>query len=483
MRYDAIILGAGISGLTAAHRLSRRNRRILLLESNDRVGGAIETMESDGFLIERGPNSLRGTHEFLDLVDELGIDDELIAADPRAPAYIYHRNALHAVPMGPAALIGTELLSLRGKMRLLAEPFISRAEGLGEESIASFIRRRLGDEVLERIVAPFVSGVYAGDAEQLSVQAAMARLAGFETDSGSIMLGALRGLLRRKPESEAARPARSLRRYRLCSFRTGLHRLPQALSASLGNAVMTGARVESVAQLSIPEGEPVFEIEAVRGRDRQVLTTGTLIVATPAYTASELTLKLSPGLSALLAEISYNSLVTAPLAWRATQIGRPLDGFGFLAPRNEGLRTLGSIWNSTLFPDRSRQGWALLTNFIGGSTDPGAVNLEDGELRRIASDDLKRVLGIEGEPLALPLTRYWRAIPQYTIGHAERIEKIRKAVEKVNGLVLIGNYMDGVSLGDCIKHARDAADHCIDPNRSTIGAKRETAREITEQTK
>lgn len=469
MRYDAIILGAGISGLTAAHRLSRGNRRILLLESDDRVGGAIETIESDGFLIERGPNSLRGTREFLDLVDELGIDDELLTADPHAPAYIYHRNALHAVPMGPAALIGTGLLSLRGKMRLLAEPLISRAVGLGEESIASFIRRRLGDEVLERLVAPFVSGVYAGDADQLSVQAAMARLAGFETGSGSIMLGALRGLLRRKPESEAARPARSLRRYRLCSFRTGLHRLPQALSASLGNTVMTGVGVERVAQVSSSDGKPVFEIEAVRGRDRQVLTAGTLIVATPAYAASELTLKLSPGLSALLAEISYNSIVTVPLAWRETQIGRPLDGFGFLAPRNEGLRTLGSIWNSTLFPDRSRQGWTLLTNFIGGSTDADAVKLEDGELRRIASDDLKRVLGIEGEPLALPLTRYRRAIPQYTIGHAERIEKIRKAVEKVNGLVLIGNYMDGVSLGDCIKRARDAADHCNDISQREEG--------------
>lgn len=458
MRYDAIILGAGISGLTAAHRLARRNRRILLLESNDRVGGAIETIESDGFLIERGPNSLRGTHEFLDLVDELGINDELLAANPRAPAYIYHRNALHAVPMGPATLIGTDLLSPRGKMRLLAEPFVSRAAGSGEESIASFIRRRLGNEVLDRLVAPFVSGVYAGDVEQLSAQAALARLAGFETDSGSIMLGALRNLLRRKPKSETTQPDRSLGRYRLCSFRTGLHRLPEALSASLGKAVMTGVRVERVAKLSISEGEPVFEIEAARGQDRQVLTAGKLIVATPAYTASELTLELSPNLSSLLAEISYNSLVTVPLAWRAMQIGRPLDGFGFLAPRNEGLRTLGSIWNSALFPDRSRPGWVLLTNFIGGSTDPCAMNLEDEELRRIVSDDLKRVLGIEGEPTALPLTRYRKAIPQYAIGHAERIGKIRKAVEEINGLILIGNYIDGVSLGDCIKRARDAAD-------------------------
>src|SRR5215475_12138071 len=192
MKFDSVIIGAGISGLVTAHRLKKMGRDPLLIESGDRVGGVIQSREVEGFLIECGPNSLRGSHEFLDLVEELNLTGELITADPRAPAYIYADGRLQAAPLSPPALVKTKLISNTAKLRLLREPFVkARREG-GEESIASFVRRRLGDEVLERMVAPFLSGVYAGDPEELSVHACFPKLAEFEEEAGSLFRGALR---------------------------------------------------------------------------------------------------------------------------------------------------------------------------------------------------------------------------------------------------------------------------------------------------
>src|SRR5499425_2072836 len=206
MNVDSIIIGAGVSGLVAAHRLKKMGRDLLLVESGDRVGGVIQTREVEGFLIESGPNSLRGSHEFLDLVEELNLTGELITADPRAPAYVYADGRLQAVPMSPPALVKTKLISNAAKLRLLREPFVKARRGGGEESIASFVRRRLGNEVLERMVAPFLSGVYAGDPEELSVQACFPKLAEFEAEAGSLLRGALRSA--QQSRREAARPKR-----------------------------------------------------------------------------------------------------------------------------------------------------------------------------------------------------------------------------------------------------------------------------------
>src|SRR5262245_28873155 len=228
MNFDSVIIGAGVSGLVAAHRLKKMGRAPLLVESGDRVGGVIHSRDAEGFLIECGPNSLRGSHEFLDLVEELNLTGELVTADPRAPAYIYADGRLQAAPMSPPALVKTKLISNAAKLRLLREPFIKARLDGGEESIASFVRRRLGDAILERMVAPFLSGVYAGDPEELSVQACFPKLAEFEAESGGVLRGALRAA--KQSRREASRPRRSLRPYRLCSFRNGLSALPEALS-------------------------------------------------------------------------------------------------------------------------------------------------------------------------------------------------------------------------------------------------------------
>ena len=446
-KLDAIIIGAGISGLVAAHRLKKMGRQVLLLENNDRAGGVIQTLDAEGFPIEQGPNSLRGTHELLDLVDELELNGELVTGDPRAPAYVYADGELHAVPLSLAALIRTRLLSTSAKLRLLREPFVQARSETGEESIASFVRRRLGDEVLDRMVAPFLSGVYAGDPESLSLQACFPRLAEFESAAGSVARGAIRAMR----QSRNRKPARSLRPFRLCSFRDGLAAFPQAIATRLGADLLLEARVVRIAR----SGQ--FEIAIEHRGEKKTVHADSLLIATPAYAAAQLIGGFASEVGVLLAEIPYNSIASVPLAYRAEQMARKLDGFGFLAPRGAGLRTLGSIWNSSLFPGRAPDGWVSATNFIGGVTDPDAVNLRDNELVRTVHGDLQKVLGITGGPRQLPITRYSRAIPQYTIGHAARVAKIEAAMKNHPGLWLAGNYLHGVSLGDCIKNAETIA--------------------------
>jgi oxygen-dependent protoporphyrinogen oxidase len=450
MKFDTIIIGAGISGLVAAHRLKRMGREVLLIESKDRAGGLIDSEDAEGFLIERGPNSLRGTHEFLDLIEELDLAAELITADPGAPAYVYAAGELQAVPMGLSALIKTRLISNSSKLRLLREPFVKKRNQNGEESVASFVRRRLGDEILERLVAPFLSGVYAGNPDLLSIQACFPKLAEFEVEAGSILRGALRAP--RAPRKQRERPKRSLRPYRLCSFRRGLITLPKALAEAIGRSLLIGASVKTIKSPS-----PLFIVNVNHNQEQKTFEAPTLIVAAPSFTAAKLLNECAPEISTLIADVPYASLASVPLAYRHDQVIRRLDGFGFLAPRGEGIRTLGSIWNSSLFTERAPDGWVCATNFIGGATDPEAAKLNDLELIQIVHHDLQKVLGIEGEPKRLPITRYDRAIPQYNIGHSERVAKVEAALHNHRGLWLAGNYLRGVSLGDCIRQAEQLA--------------------------
>jgi oxygen-dependent protoporphyrinogen oxidase len=462
MTLDSIIIGAGIAGLVAAHRLKQAGQNILLLESSEHAGGVIKSIEADGFLIERGPNSLRGTHEFLDLLDDLGLQDELVTGDAKAPAYVYADGRLQAVPMSPPALIKTRLISMAAKFRLLGEPFIKARREAAEESVASFITRRLGAEILDRLVSPFVSGVYAGDVEQLSVQASFARLPEFEIAGGSILGGAVRA--RRSAQNGKAKPKRSLRPYRLCSFRRGLEALPRALAKGLGENFLRAAKVTGIRESKDATSTSGYEVAFEHQGSSQTIKASTLIVATPAYAAARLLEGCAPEIASLVADIPYASLASVPLGYRQEQLSRPLDGFGFLAPRSAGLRTLGSVWNSALFPERAPEGWVCLTNYIGGATDPEAITLTDEELIQTVHQDLRQVIGISGAPRRLPITRHQRALPQYVIGHAGRITSVESALQKRQGLFLSGNYLRGISLGDSIKQAMQVAEQAARRN-------------------
>jgi oxygen-dependent protoporphyrinogen oxidase len=444
---DALIIGAGISGLVAAYRMMKAGREVLLIESSDRAGGVIRSQEAEEFLIEQGPNSLRGTSALLELFEELGLMSELVTADPGAPAFVYTGRRLEAVPMSPGAALSTRLISTRGKLRLLREPFIPRRRSSGEESIAAFVRRRLGPEVLDNLVAPFISGIYAGDPERLSVQATtFSRLARMEAESGSIVKG-----LRKAPRTRKA----SLRQYRLCSFARGLDSWPKAIVKKLGSRLRTNSRVAGIAH---DQSRQLFEIIIDEHSGQTTLLARNLIIAAPSDAAAHLLSQLAPEIAEQIATIEYPPLISVPLAYPAEI---ELRGFGFLATPNAGLRILGSVWNSALFADRAPSGWLLLTSFIGGATDSEAIRLSDDELVSIADRDLKRVLGIGSMPRRLPITRWPRAIPQYTIGHAARTAEIEESLKRHKGLWLIGNYLKGVSLGDCTETATEAARQVI----------------------
>jgi oxygen-dependent protoporphyrinogen oxidase len=457
----AVVIGAGISGLACAFRLKQLGADVLLLERGAGVGGVIRSELIDECLIERGPNSSQGTEELLSLVEELGISQDLIEGDPKARAYVCFGGRLHAVPSDPRSFLASKLLSTTGKLRLLAEPLIPARRDNSEESVYSFARRRIGRQAAERLVAPFVSGIFAGDAGKLSVQAAFPKLAALEATYGSLIKGSFakaREARRGKQQAEAGVKASPARR-RLVSFTAGMAHLPATLARSVGEELMTG--VEDCRLVSSPSGNdspPMIRgIEFTRGGNREKLTTENLIIATPAGAAALLVGSLSEELSRLLAEIPYAKLAIVHLSYDEASIKHPLDGFGFLVAPGEALSILGCVWNSSLFSGRAPRGSALVTVFVGGARNPSLVDLPDSELAEIVHADLRRILSISGDPKLLAVTRYERAIPQYTLGHASRVERIDKLARSIGGLRLVGNYLHGVSTGDCIKEAERVA--------------------------
>jgi oxygen-dependent protoporphyrinogen oxidase len=469
----AVVVGAGISGLSCAYRLKASGVDVLLLERGTGVGGVIRSELIDGFLIERGPNSSQGTEELLRLVDELGISQDLIEGDPKAPAYVCFGGRLHVVPSNPRSFLASKLLSATGKIRLLAEPLIPARRDSSEESVYSFARRRIGRQAAERLVAPFVSGIFAGDASRLSVQAAFPKLAALEATYGGLIKGSLakaREARRGNQQEEAAIKASPARR-RLVSFKTGMAHLPATLARSLGEDLMTG--VEDCRVVYSPSGNDsaaeISGIEFTRGGNREKLTADNLIIATPAEAAASLVEPLSEELCRLLGEIPYAKLAIVHLSYDEASIKRRLDGFGFLVAPGEALSILGCVWNSSLFVGRAPRGSALLTVFVGGARNPSLVDLPDGDLTEMVHADLRRVLSIDGDPKLVAVTRYERAIPQYTLGHARRVERIDRLVRSIGGLRLIGNYLHGVSTGDCIKEGERVAREIAGEGGATAG--------------
>jgi len=456
---EVVVIGAGISGLVCAYRLKSLGVDVLLIEKSERVGGVMQSETHDGFLIERGPNSSQGTEELMALIEELGILDEVAEGDPKAPAYVYFNGRLHAVPAGAGAFVRSKLLSASGKLRILAEPFIRARRASEEESIFSFARRRLGRQAAERMVAPFVSGIYAGDAEKISVQAAFPKLANLETTYGGLIRGTIakaREARRAKKSTSAVLDKAAPTRRRLISFKSGMQHLPQTLAAKIGEDLMTGAancelRIANSSRAGKQSGH--FTILYERAGSFFQITGNHLIIASPAKATAALVAPFAAELSHLLEEIYYPPIAIVCLAYDQTKINTPLDGFGFLVPPSERLNILGCVWNSSLFAGRAPKGKALITVFIGGARNPQVVQLGDAELVTLVHTDLQNILGITAEPQTVAITRWERAIPQYNLGHRDRVQRIEALLAETPGLRLVGNYLHGVSTGDCIKEA------------------------------
>jgi oxygen-dependent protoporphyrinogen oxidase len=450
-----IVIGGGISGLACAWRLQQRGLPVLLLERGRRFGGVIDTAERDGFLFDIGPQSFTNTKASSALVEELGLAGELLRAPPRAPRYILKGGRLVPAPLGPAQLLFTPLLGARTKLRILSEPFRRTRPPDTDESVAAFARRKFGPDLLENLVAPFVSGVWAGDPEKLSLASAFPGVHRLEEGYGSI----IRGALKQRRESAGARAP-------LCNFRGGLSALVAALAAKLGHSVLAGAEITAIRPAAA--GSPAFEVAFNLGGAAHSVEARAVIIAARADQTARLVSGLDRGFPALLARIEYAGVAQVSAGYRLDQIkfrntgrqnaGSALRGFGFLVPRSEGLRLLGTVWNSALFPGRAPGEMASFTSFLGGMTDPEIVSYSPDRIAAIAHSELSSVLGISGAPVAQHVSRWERALPQYHIGHERTVAALRELCAKTPGVFLVGNYLAGPSLGACVEHANEVAD-------------------------
>jgi protoporphyrinogen/coproporphyrinogen III oxidase len=446
-----IVIGGGISGLACAYRLQQLGVAVTVLESGGQPGGVIETESSDGFLFESGPQSFQGTESVLALVRELGLEPELQIADAKAPRYIVRGKQLRALPMSPPALLTSSFLGARSRFNLISEAIRSSRSPTKDESIATFVRRKFGNEILDYLVAPFVSGVYAGDPEQLSLRASFPSLAQWEREYGSVVRGAIKS--RPKTPAQTRRPA-------LCNFRKGVSELPRALAAKLGASFQTGTPTTSISRAPSQQFETRFDIQSGQQEKSSQAPAAAVVIATPAYVASNLLKPISPTAAQSLSAIAYAPVAVVSTAYRRDQIADPLFGFGFgfLIPRKEKIRTLGTVWNSSLFPNRGPEGTVVMTSFIGGATDLEITKLSEPEISTIVEQDNAAILGIRGTPIRTKVWSYQRAIPQYNIGHGQLVETIRAAETQNPGIFFAGNYLDGPSLGNCIDSAFKTAE-------------------------
>lgn len=460
-----VVIGGGISGLTCAYELRSRGVSVLLLEAAERPGGVIQSVNQDGFLFELGPQSVLSSESLLQLSSRLGLDDALLKADPRAPRYVYLGGRLHLVPMAPPSLLTTSLLSLGSKVRLLSEPFRKTAPGEADESVADFVRRKFGRQLLEHLVGPFVSGVYAGDPEKLSLRSAFPALHQFEKQYGSVIRGAMK-----------SRPAKDKPRPTLCDFRDGLDTLVKALCGELGDAVRTGATVESIHR-GKTNGSSHFDVHVRSRSGGETIVADALVIATPARIAASILSGLSTRFRDVLNRVAYAAVAVVSTGYRREQVGHPLAGFGFLVPRKEGLRQLGTVWSSSLFPGRAPDGMVSLATFVGGATDPNLFELTDEQIAATVERENAPILRISGAPVSRRVDRWTHAIPQYNLGHGEVLRNLREEISRFPGLFLTGSYFDGPAVPACIDHAlRTAATVYESESSSSAAAARSAAR-------
>jgi len=441
-----VVIGAGISGLTTAYLLFKEGYDIILLEQKDKVGGSIETVNAEGILFDRGPNSGLETTPLIQwLVKELNLEDQFIYANREGnKRYILRNGRLHALPMSPPVFFKTKLFSGKAKLRLLAEPFIGRSKDGYYQSIAEFVTRRLGKEFLDYAINPFVAGVYAGKPEDLSVKSAFPKLYALEEEYGGLIVGTIRSIHKRKKSKEVSKQSA-----KMFSFKDGMKVLPEAITEKLGNRVSTGVEVTSVR--STAEGS--YGVTFRDGNQTLTLLADVVLSTVPAYKAAELFGHFDDQLAKHLNEIYYPPVLVLYLVYERSVVGQPLDGFGFLIPEKEQKSFLGAIWSSVIFPNRSDESKAAFTLFIGGSRDAGFVDDVEQMVIDRARREFELIMKISAEPILISKRLWPKAIPQYNLGYVEH-ENFFDHFEKDNkGVFLSGNYRGGISVGDCIKNA------------------------------
>jgi oxygen-dependent protoporphyrinogen oxidase len=463
-----VVVGGGLSGLTAAYRIHERARmlrrpvELTVLEAKDRLGGVISTDRFDGFAVEGGPDSFITNKPWaIDLCRRLGLADQLVETDAsHRRSFVVKGGRLVPVPEGFVLLaphrllpmLTTPVLSWRGKLRFLMDLVIPRRIEDTEESLAAFVRRRFGREALDRLIQPLVAGIYTADPNDLSLKATFPQFLAMEREHGSLIRAARRESVARGPRHLELR-ASGARYGMFVTLADGMETLP----ATLAKALPAGSVSTATAVRRVSRNDPVspWLVELLDGPP---LEADAVILATEAHASARLLDAQDPALALQLRAIPYASSVIVNIAYRRDQISHPLDGFGAVVPAIEGRAILAVSFLSVKFPNRAPAGTALLRAFIGGMTHPEQFELDDDAITAVVRRELADLIGAAGDPVFVRIDRHPRSMPQYNLGHLERVAAIRRNLAKYSRLYLVGVAYDGVGIADCIHAAEQTAD-------------------------
>jgi protoporphyrinogen/coproporphyrinogen III oxidase len=442
-----LVVGGGISGLVCAYALRKAGIEAQLLEASIEPGGVIRSETREGFLLELGPQSFSGTPALRSLCADLGITEQVVRAPTAAPRYVLIDGALKAVPLSPPAMLSSSFLSAQTKWRFARDAFGTTRAPEQDESVAAFVRRKFGAELLERLVGPFVSGIYAGDPEHLSLRSAFPQLHEAEDAAGSVIRGMRRAAKSRKGPRE--RPA-------LMSFRDGNGTLVRALAAKIGPGLRVGVEVVGISFRREATGAK-FEVHIIAAGREETVLADRLVLSTSAHVAGALLRDVNAACEPVFAGIEYAPVAVVSLGYRREDVVHSLEGFGFLVPRSSGLQVLGTVWNSSLFPGRAPADHVLLTSFVGGATNPGAAGLSAQELSDLVHREITPLLQIRAVAVFSHVQTYRQALPQYNIGHTDRLRALERLRADVPGLFFVGNYLRGPAIGNCVDLAMATA--------------------------
>ena len=464
---EVLIIGGGISGLTVAHASRIQTPGSCeLWESSDRLGGTIGTDRVDGYSVDWGPNGFLDREPLtLRLADEVGLRDQLEPANPKSEKrFIVKNGKLHPVPFSPQKILFTGLLSPIEKARVFCEPFIPGRRDDGDESVFDFAARRMGRAAAETFVDPMVSGIFGGLARELSLPSCFPIMREMEIRYGGLVKAMIaRQREKRRSANKQGTPAKKSGGPagpggHLTSFKSGFDLLIQQLGRRLQSIIKTNRHVTRIR----PQQDS-WEITDQTGRTVQARK---LVIACPAHAAAEILKDFDQELSSAFQSIPYAPIIVVATGHRREDVTHALDGFGFLIPRAQGMRTLGSIWTSSIFSERAPEGYVQFRSMLGGAGDPSVMELSDDQLWETLRRELNPLVGLKNDPVFMRVYRWKNGIPQYTLGHRERRARLERLVSRHPGLFVAGNAYYGVSLNDCVKIGYNAAQQLALPTEN-----------------
>jgi protoporphyrinogen/coproporphyrinogen III oxidase len=453
------VIGGGISGLACAREILDRlpSADLVLLENSDQLGGHIRSKRMDGWVLEAGPNAFLNKHpSTLQLVSRLGLDQELVTANEAVRRrYIFKDGRLRRFPDSMSSFLLSDLLSFRARSRVLAEPLIPPASGRREESVAEFARRRLGREAAHSLLDPVVAGIYAGDPERLSAEAALPQLVGVERSGKSLLEALLRSREKSPTQGHGVSPS-GVGMRRMVSFRGGMGRLIESLEQSLASQIRRNSPV-----LSVTKDGNQWRVE-IGGDSPESLMVDVVVSALPAPAAKAALGGLSGSLKHSLGGVPTAPVSVVALGYREIDVPHPVHGFGYLVPSSEKSNVLGVMWSSSMFPGvRAPSGHVLFRVFLGGMRDTQVCDRDESDLFLRAREHLQWSMGVQAKPVVSTLVRHRVGIPQYELGHKRRLEQAEKALFDLPGLFLAGNAFHGVGVNPCTARAHVVADQAV----------------------